>query len=155
MRPTTLGAYHTAAGWGFGVKAACLIPAIVFGARPLVGDPTLTHVHFDISWDEVAKYVLATPRSLDSTAALINRFSDRFLLGTDEVARADQESYTKVYVMYGPLWAKLTPDARLKVRKENFERLFDKARRDVRAWEKADLERAKPASALGGVVFDR
>ena len=28
----------------------------------MTADPTLSHVNFDISWDEVAKYVVATPR---------------------------------------------------------------------------------------------
>jgi hypothetical protein len=34
--------------------------------------------------------------------------------------------------------AKLTPDAREKLLKKNYERLFDEARRKVRAWEKAN-----------------
>jgi hypothetical protein len=123
--------------------------------RELLEDPSLPNLHFDISWDEVAKYVLATPQSLENTAALINRFPDRFLFGTDEVAPPDQATYTRVYVEYGPLWAKLTPDASLKVRKGNYEQLFDKARRDVRTWEKEDRARAKPASPSGGLVFDQ
>ena len=36
-----------------------------------------------------------------------------------------------------PLWAALTPEARAKVRVGNYERLFDAARRKVRAWEAA------------------
>ena len=41
--------------------------------------------------------------------------------------------------MYAPLFAKLTPEASEKVRKGNYERLFDEARRSVRAWEKANV----------------
>jgi len=37
--------------------------------------------------------------------------------------------------MYAPLWAKLTPEAREKVLKANYTRLFDAARSRVRAWE--------------------
>jgi hypothetical protein len=37
--------------------------------------------------------------------------------------------------MYAPLWAALTPEASALVRKGNYERLFDQARRKVRAWE--------------------
>jgi len=33
----------------------------------------------------------------------------------------------------------LTPDASLKVRKGNYERIFDEGRRRVRAWEKANV----------------
>jgi hypothetical protein len=34
----------------------------------------------------------------------------------------------------------LTPDARNKLLKNNYETLFDKARSDVRAWEKANIK---------------
>ena len=33
--------------------------------------------------------------------------------------------------------AQLTPEASRKIRKGNYERIFDEARRKVRAWEKA------------------
>jgi predicted TIM-barrel fold metal-dependent hydrolase len=101
--------------------------------------PELAHVYLDISWDEVAKYVVASPEAVQATADLINRYPDRFLFGTDEVAPKDQAGYLKIYDLYGPLFARLTPDAKQKLLKGNYERLFDKARRDVRAWEKANL----------------
>ncbi len=100
-------------------------------------DPGLAHVCFDISWDEVAKYIVASPDVTARAAALINRFPDRFLFGTDTVAPADPKAYYGVYEMYAPLWRQLTPEASLKVRKGNYERLFDEARRRVRAWERA------------------
>jgi hypothetical protein len=96
-------------------------------------------VHFDISWDEVAKYIIASPESLQRTAALIERHPDRFLFGSDEVAPRAQTAYLKVYGMYGPLWDALSPAASEKVRKGNYERLFDAARARVRVWEKANL----------------
>jgi len=102
--------------------------------------PELSHVYIDISWDEVAKYVLATPEATKATAALINMYPDRFLFGTDEVAPASQDKYLKVYDIYAPLFAQLTPGAKEKLLKGNYERLFDKARRDVRSWEKANKE---------------
>jgi hypothetical protein len=40
--------------------------------------------------------------------------------------------------MYAPLFAKLTPEASEKLRKGNYERLFDEARVKVRAWESAN-----------------
>ena len=103
-------------------------------------DPALAHVYFDLSWSEVAKYVIATPESTSGTAALINRHPKRFLFGTDEVAPTSAESYLKVYEIYRPLWLALTPEASELVRKGNYERLFDAARVKVRAWEKANLE---------------
>jgi predicted TIM-barrel fold metal-dependent hydrolase len=103
-----------------------------------LSNPDLKNLYVDISWDEVAKYVVASPESIAATADLINRYSDRFLFGTDEVAPADQTKYLKVYDMYEPLFAKLTPEASEKLRKGNYERLFDEARRRVRAWEQAN-----------------
>ena len=102
-------------------------------------NPALSHVYMDISWDEVAKYIVSSPGSLERSAAIINRYPDRFLFGTDEVAPRDQKGYLKVYDMYAPLFAKLTPEASEKLRKGNYERLFDAARVKVRAWEKANL----------------
>jgi len=106
----------------------------------ILDDPSLAHVFFDISWDEVAKYAVATPQSLANTASVINRHPDRVLFGTDEVAPPDREKYMTIYRTYAPLWAVLTPEAREKVLKTNYERLFDAARVAVRAWEKADRE---------------
>jgi hypothetical protein len=42
--------------------------------------------------------------------------------------------------MYVPLFDKLTPEASEKLRKGNYERLFDEARRRVRAWEQAHVQ---------------
>ena len=106
-------------------------------------EPALRHVYLDISWDEVAKYATATPEATQRTADVINRYPDRFLFGTDEVAPKDQASYMKVYDMYAPLFAKLTPEASEKLRKGNYERLFDEARRRVRAWEQGDVKESR------------
>jgi predicted TIM-barrel fold metal-dependent hydrolase len=106
----------------------------------MLANPAFRHVHIDISWDEMAKYIQSTPESLQLTADLMNRHPDRFLFGTDEVAPTDQEKYLKVYDMYSSLFDKLTPETSEKLRKGNYERLFDEARRRVRAWEKANLK---------------
>lgn len=103
----------------------------------MLKDPAFNHVNFDISWNEVAKYVVASPASTQAVADVINRYPDRFLFGTDEVAPSDQEKYLRVYQQYGPLWKLLTKDASEKVRKGNYERIFDEARKKVRSWETA------------------
>jgi len=103
----------------------------------MLRDPALSHVNFDISWSEVAKYVVATPASTQAVADIINRYPDRFLFGTDEVAPSDQEQYLRVYQQYGPLWKLLDKNASEKVRKGNYERIFNEARNRVRAWEAA------------------
>ena len=105
----------------------------------ILSDPTMKNVYFDISWDEVAKYIVSTPESVQLTANLINRYPDRFLFGTDEVAPANQEKYLKIYYQYGPLWKALTPEASAMVRKGNYERIFDDAKRKVRSWEATHL----------------
>lgn len=104
----------------------------------ILADPAMENVYFDISWDEVAKYIVASPESLRITSDLINRYPDRFLFGTDEVAPDTQEKYLRVFFEYQPLWDKLAADASEKVRKRNYERLFDEARRKVREWEETN-----------------
>jgi len=104
----------------------------------ILSDASMQNVYFDISWDELAKYIVASPESVRITADLINRYPDRFLFGTDEVAPATQQKYLKIYSQYQPLWERLTPEANDKVRKGNYERLFDEARRKVREWEQAN-----------------
>ena len=105
----------------------------------MLKDPAFSHLNFDISWDEVAKYLVSSPEATKIAADLINRYPDRFLFGTDEVAPKDQAAYLKIYSLYDPLWKLLTKEASEKVRKGNYERLFDAARRNVRAWEKTNL----------------
>jgi len=102
-----------------------------------LANPALSHVNFDISWDEVAKYLVANAETTAAAADLINRYPDRFIFGTDEVAPSTQEGYLKVYRQYAPLFARLTPEASAKVRTGNYERLFNNARQKVRAWEQA------------------
>jgi predicted TIM-barrel fold metal-dependent hydrolase len=117
----------------------------------ILSDPALRNVYFDISWDVVAKYIVAGPETVRITADLINRYPDRFLFGTDEVAPSTQEKYLKVYNQYDPLWKALTPEASEKVRKENYERIFDAARRNVRAWEKTHQKERENNAAYDAV----
>ena len=105
-----------------------------------LNDASLSHVYFDISWDEVAKYIVATDKSVSESAKLINRFPQRFLFGTDVVAPSSPEMYYAVFDEYQPLWDALTPEASELIRKGNYERLFDDARRKVRAWEAANVK---------------
>ena len=105
----------------------------------MLKDPALNHVNFDISWDEVAKYAVASPQSIARVVTIFNRYPDRFLFGTDTVAPAGPEPYYAVYDIWTPVWRQLTSDASEKIRKTNYERIFDAARRKVRAWEKENV----------------
>jgi hypothetical protein len=100
-------------------------------------DPAFGHVNYDISWDEVAKYAVATPEAATRVAAMLNKFPDKFLFGTDTVAPAGPGPYFAVFDMWSPVWKQLTPETSLKVRKGNYERIFNEGRRRVREWERA------------------
>jgi predicted TIM-barrel fold metal-dependent hydrolase len=103
----------------------------------MLNDPAYNHVYFDISWDEVAKYMTANPKALKIAADLFNKHPDRFLFGTDALAPPNSAAYFKTFDDYGPLWPLLTKETSLKIRKENYKRIFDMARQRVRAWEGA------------------
>ena len=103
----------------------------------LLRDPRLSNLYFDISWDEVGKYLVASDTSIAISAALVNRFPDRFLFGTDVVAPTDPQMYYRVFEIYKPFLDKLTPTARAQLLRGNYERLFGAARKRVRAWEAA------------------
>jgi hypothetical protein len=105
----------------------------------ILTDPAFNHVSFDISWDEVAKYAIATPDSIKRVAAALNTYPDRFLFGTDTVAPPGPAPYYAVFDMWAPIWKQLTPEASAKVRTGNYERIFDDGRHKVRAWEKANV----------------
>ena len=101
-------------------------------------DPKFNHIYFDISWNEVAKYLVSSPEALKKSADILNKYPDRFIFGTDEVAPSDQKSYLRVYEQYAPLFALLKEETKNKLLMKNYEKLFDKARVNVRNWEKAN-----------------
>ena len=84
----------------------------------LLKDPRFKHVNFDISWEETAKYVVATPETTQAVATLMNRYPERFLFGTDEVAPKSSQEELKVYRQYDPLWKALDGSARDLIRRE-------------------------------------
>jgi len=118
-------------------EAAERHPGQIGIVEAMLADPELSHVSFDISWDEVAKYAVASPEASARVAAMLERYPDRFLFGTDTVAPAGPAPYFAVFDMWTPVFRQLTPEASLKVRKGNYQRIFDEGRRKVRAWEKA------------------
>jgi len=106
----------------------------------LLEDPRFANLNFDISWDEVAKYAIAAPESIARVADLLDRFPDRFLFGTDNVAPPDLKTDLKVYEMWNPVFARIKPATKQAVTTGNYERLFDAARKRVRAWEQANVK---------------
>ena len=103
----------------------------------ILRDPDFHNVYLDISWNEVAKYFVASPEATKGLADLIQRYPDRFLFGTDAAAPPDQSKYLKVFHQYEPLWKSLDAETSRKVRLQNYEHIFDEARRKVRSWERS------------------
>src|SRR5262249_32739755 len=73
----------------------------------ILREPAFAQVSFDISWDEVAKYIIGSPGAIRIMAEVMHRYPGRFLFGTDEVAPRDQSSYLKLFQQYQPLWKAL------------------------------------------------
>ena len=105
----------------------------------ILRDPDFHNVYLDISWDEVAKYFVARPEATKGLTDLMERYPDRFLFGTDAAAPPDQSKYLKVFLQYESLWKSLDTETSRKVRLQNYERIFDEARRKVRSWERAHV----------------
>jgi hypothetical protein len=103
--------------------------------REFLAHPEYAHVYFDISWDEVAKWIVSDDATLDAWVKLLQQYPDRFLFGTDTVAPKTQGDYLKAFDVYGPLWERLDAATADQVKSGNFVRIFDRARTRVRAWE--------------------
>ncbi len=121
-------------------EAAERSPNHVGVIEAMLNDSAFRHVSFDISWDEVAKYAVASPEAVARVAKVLNAYPDRFLFGTDTVAPAGPAPYFAVFDIWAPVWKQLTPEASLKIRKGNYERIFDEGRRRVRDWERANVK---------------
>src|SRR5215475_1902524 len=81
----------------------------------MLSDPELSNVYVDISWDQAAKYLVASPEATRQTAELMHRHPDRFLFGTDSAAALNQVAYLKTYGAYEPLWRILDRETSRKV----------------------------------------
>ncbi len=114
--------------------------------RELLEDPALEHLHFDLSWDVVAEQVVEPPERLAAWADLLDRWPDRFALGSDTVVPATQEGYLANFEAWAPLLDRVSPATSRAVRLGNYERLFDGARDRVRAWERRDSGISDPES---------
>jgi hypothetical protein len=131
-KDTTIIWAHT--GLGRFVKPTADHPALL---REILGSDEFSHVNFDISWDEVAKWIVADDATLDAWVKLLNQYPDRFLFGSDAVAPKTQADYLKAFNVYQRLWDRLDAETAARVKSKNYERIFDAARTKVRAWEAA------------------
>jgi hypothetical protein len=108
----------------------------------MLADPAFAHVSIDLSWGPViAPYFIDTPEHLKMTADLIRKYPDRFLYGSDQGATSDWTNVEKSYEVWAPLWKELGPDLTRQVAKENYIRIFDQSRKNMRTWEQAHAEK--------------
>ena len=145
-RPTIIWAHiglgrivHPGAGVGRSRRAHRRISSR--SSRRCSTDPALRHVYFDISWDEVAKYAVAVA-GVDRRAwrRCSTRYSGPLPLRHRHGRARRPGAVLRGVRPVGAGLARLTPEASLKVRKGNYERIFDEGRRKVRAWEKAHVQ---------------
>jgi hypothetical protein len=107
----------------------------------LLADPAFKHVSIDLSWGAViAPHIIDTPEHLRMTADLIRKYPDRFLYGSDQGATNDWNMVKKSYAAWDPLWRELRPELTKQVTRENYIRIFNRSRQNMRAWEKAHPE---------------
>ncbi len=106
----------------------------------LLSDTQYDHVTMDISWDEVAKYVVADEASVKAWAAIMERYPSRFIFGTDSVAPSEWSKYAATYETYTPLLSALSEETRRAVLLDNYERVFNEAIPKVRRWERTQHE---------------
>ncbi len=99
--------------------------------------PGAQHVMFDISWDEVAKYAVASPESIERVAAILNRYPDRFLFGTDTVAPSGPARTTPSSTCGRPSGA-ADAGGEPEGAQGQLRTTFRRSPRRVRAWERAN-----------------
>jgi hypothetical protein len=108
----------------------------------ILADPAFKHVYIDLSWGPVvAPYVTDTPEHLKMTAALIRKYPDRLLYGSDQGPTPDWNVVKRDYDVWEPLWKEIGPELTRQVAKENYIRLFDQSRRNMRTWENTHPEK--------------
>jgi predicted TIM-barrel fold metal-dependent hydrolase len=106
----------------------------------ILADPKFSHVYFDISWDELAKYAVSSPEVIARVSAMLDKYPDRFLFGTDNVAPTSIDMDLRVFHLWDPIFAKVRPATKQAILFGNYERIFDGARVKVRAWEQAHAD---------------
>jgi len=107
----------------------------------MLADPAFRHVNIDVSWGPViAPYFIDTPEHLKMTADLVRKYPDRFLYGSDKGATADWRQVRASYEVWDPLWKELGPMLTRQVARDNYIRIFNQSRSNMRAWEQAHPE---------------
>jgi hypothetical protein len=75
------------------------------------------------------------------TADLIRRYPDRFIYGSDQGSTADWNAVKKSYEAWSSLWLELGQALTRQVTKENYLRVFDESRKNMRNWERTHADK--------------
>lgn len=123
--------------------------------RKILTAPTLSHVHFDLSWDTVARQLTMDesqkdpdPNKIEKLVALLDEFPTRFLFGSDALSPNDVEIWRGTENVYRAVFERVKPETAKAVKLGNYERLIAGARRGVRLYEEYCLDYAALASRI-------
>ncbi len=109
----------------------------------ILGDPDYRHVSFDISWNEVARHLQATPEITDEFLRLVRRHPTRIVFGSDAVKSESNEQYFRHAHDLEPIFRRIRAEVGLvafhNVRHDNLERLLEAAQSDVQRWSYVQL----------------
>jgi hypothetical protein len=110
----------------------------------MLADPAFRHVYIDLAWGPIiAPHIIDTPEHLKMTADLIRKYPDRFIYGSDQGGSADWGLVKKSYDAWDPLWKEIGPALTRQVARDNYIRIFDESRKNMRAWERAHPEKVE------------
>lgn len=101
----------------------------------MLADPAYAHVYVDLSWGPViTPHILDTPEHLAKTAAILRKYPDRFIYGSDQGATADWALVRRNYDIWQPVWDALGPDLTRRITVDNYARVWDRSRENIGAW---------------------
>ncbi|MBT9462677.1 hypothetical protein [Hydrogenophaga sp.] len=123
--------------------------------RQVLKDPSLSHVHFDLSWDTVAKQLTmddketaADPKKIQQLVELLEAYPDRFLFGSDALSPNGVEFWRGTEMAYEVVFKKLKPQTADAIKLGNYQRLIVDARNKVRLYEKYCVDYAGLATDI-------
>ncbi|MDP3810823.1 MAG: hypothetical protein Q8Q78_07445 [Hydrogenophaga sp.] len=111
--------------------------------RLVLKDPSLNHVHFDLSWDTVAKQLTMDDKEtapdlkkIQQLVELLETYPERFLFGSDALSPTGVEFWRGTELAYDAVFKQLKPDTANAIKLGNYRRLIVGARQKVRLYEK-------------------
>ena len=99
-------------------------------------------LYMDISWDVVAHQFFEKGKLASNWKNFLKQNSEKILFGSDIVA-PNPKKYRDIKSLYAKVWRELPTSAVNNILYNNYTKLFDKARIQVRKWEKKNLKHKK------------